>query len=386
MKAVYWRPQKMPAKTTFWIGIVAIAALIGVELLPRITTPNYANEKLAAIQLGERCRAEIRDLRQARGLPINKQFDPYRTGLVGTAMSSITSKPADIRAKQLSLHPQFPAAVVQMLKDAGVQAGDTVAVGWTGSYPALNLALATAMETLDLRPLIVGSVMASQYGANETDLVWLDMEQALAEANLINFRTGVATVGGSADCGKGMADQSLADVRAAMQRNRVEKLSVSLLSESIDRRMRWLESKSADEPIAAYVNVGGGVASCGGDKGVFEAGLSSVTSGPTVDCVMQRFYERGTPVIQLAKAKDLAAQFGFTASADSWQSTQVAMRSSATPNRIVALVTLVLLWSLLQAFILKDTGYQLMRDALRLVRNRPSLRVVGQEDGPQLMA
>ena len=101
---------------------------------------------------------------------------------------------------------------------------------------------------------------------------------------------------------------------------------------------------------------------------------------------MQRFYERGTPVIHLAKAKDLAAQFGFTASADSWQSTQVAMRSSATPNRIVALVTLVLLWSLLQAFILKDTGYQLLRDALRLVRNRPSLRVVGQEDGPQLMA
>lgn len=386
MKGVYWRPQKMPAATTLWIGIVAIAALACVELLPRLTTPNYASQKLAAIQLAERCRGEIGALRQAKNLPINKQFDPHRTGLIGTAMSSITSKPADIRAKQLSLHPQFPAAVVQMLKDAGVEQGDTVAVGWTGSFPALNLALAAAMETLELRPLIVGSVMASQYGANESDLVWLDMEQALAEANLINFRTGVATVGGSADCGKGMTQQSLADVRAAMERNGVKQLSASLLSESIDRRMRWLESRTAAEPIAAYINVGGGVASCGGDKGVFGPGLNAPGPEPVVDCVMQRFYEGGTPVIQLARAKDLAAQFGLSTSPDSWQSTQVAMRSSATPNRIVALVTLVLLWSLLQAFILKDTGYQLMRDALRLIRNRPSLRVVGQEDGPQLMA
>ena len=51
---------------------------------------------------------------------------------------------------------------------------------------------------MQLRPVIVASVMASQYGANESDFVWLDMERTIREAQLINFRSQTATIGGPA--------------------------------------------------------------------------------------------------------------------------------------------------------------------------------------------
>jgi poly-gamma-glutamate system protein len=386
MKSVYWRPQKMAATTTLAIGLGALVALALVEMLPRLSMSSYHDEQVRANQLAELCRERIAQARKSKGLPIHAKFDPLRSGLIGTVMTSITSKPANLRAKQLSLHPQFPALIVQMLKEAGVRNGDTVAVGWTGSFPAFNVALAAAMETMQLRPIIISSVTASQYGANEPEFVWLDMERELHTAGLIGFRTQAATIGGPGDCGKGMSQQSLDDARAAMRRNDVEFLATRRLSESIDKRMSWLQASSDGQPITAYVNVGGGVASCGGEKADFETGGNAVAADPTVDCMMQRFSARGIPVVHLAHPHQFASRHGLSESTESWQSSTVTIRADRAPSRILALLVLVLICLVLQAFVLKDVGYQLARDVMMILRRRPTLRIVGQKDGPQLMA
>ena len=233
MKSVYWRPKKVSASSTLAVGVFAALLLAAVELIPRYTKSTFDQEQQVANKIAADCRAHVRELRKSLGLNVNGLFDPQKTGLVGTAMSPITSKPANLDSKQISLHPQFPAAVVQMLVDAGVTPGDTVAIGWTGSFPGLNISLAAAVEALDLQPRIIASVTASQYGANEPQLTWLDMETSLRDGGLLRSRSMAATVGGPADCGAGMSEETHKYVREATARNGVELFRANRLSESL---------------------------------------------------------------------------------------------------------------------------------------------------------
>jgi len=385
MKSVYWRPKKVAASTTLYIGLFAIGLLAIVELLPRLATPDFADEKLAANQHAQLCRYKIREVRKSRGLKINTLFDPTESGMIGTAMTSITSKPANLEAKQISLHPQFPAAIVQMLRDAGVRNGDTVAIGWTGSFPALNVALSSAIETLQLRPIAVASVTASQYGANEAELTWLDMESALHEAGLIGFRSRSATIGGPSDCGKGMSDESRDLAMAAIHRNEVSPINAKYLAQSIERRMRVVGRAAKDRSIAAYINVGGGVASCGGSDCVYRSGLNleaADTEEIAPDCMMQRFAARGTPTIHLAHPRTLASRLRFSTE----QTAAMVAPSTKGPNRWLAATVFVIVCLVIRGVVLKDFGYRISFALLRKLKGQPEFRAVGHVNGPQLMA
>lgn len=383
MKSVYWRPKKISASATLWIGLFAVALLAVVELAPRFKKAAFVEEQQKATEIAARCHEHIRALRDSKGMKVNTLFDPKRTGLVGTAMSPITSKPGNLESKQISLHPQFPAAVVQMLADAGVSPGDTVAIGWTGSLPGLNIALASAVEALDLQPLIIASVTASQYGANEPELTWLDMEASLRKAALVSSQSMAATVGGPADCGVGMGEEAHELVRRATNRNDVQLINARRLSKSIDARMQ-LQSLTENR-IAAYINVGGGVASSGGSDSIFHSGVTKVLpeeGGP--DCVMQRFSATGTPVINLAFPQSLAKKFGLTESRDAWQT--ASLTSQNKPSRIASLLCLLAIYGVLHSCVLSDLGSRTWTYVKALLRGKPALRAVGQDDGPQLMA
>ena len=386
MKSIYWRPKKVSVITTFVIGLVAAIMLIVVEVAPRFSTQANHQELQAANQLGQLCRYQIREHRRELGLSIQELFDPTESGLIGKTMTPLTSKPALVETKQLSLHPQFPAAVVSMLQAAGVRKGDVIAVGWTGSFPGLNVALSSAVETLELEPIVVASVTASQYGANQPELTWLDMESRLHEAGLISFRSKAATIGGPLDSGKGMSKDAKNLAIAAMDRNDVSQLKTKGLSQSIDRRMKVIDRNAKGRPVVAYINVGGGVASCGGRDGRFETGLQKSENANEVDCVMQRFCERGVPVIHLARPHELASKFDLSSDVESWASLNTPLPTQAPPNQFLALAMLVLLGLVLQAFILKDVGHRILVSVASMFRQRPYVRAVGQTNGPQMMA
>ena len=392
MKSVYWRPRKISQPAVLAMGLFASVSLTLVELLPLASSPPYLAEKMCAVELAEKGRQAIRRQRERLHLRINHAFDPRRTGLVGNAMSCITSKPADLAAKHIALHPQFPAAMIQILVDAGVRKGDLVAVGWSGSFPGLNLALSSAMEAMHLQPIIIASVMASQYGANEPDFVWLDMERTLDEMELIHFRSRAATIGGPADRGLGMSAESLQAARDAMQRNDVQPLVANRLAGFIDARMQLYQQRSTNRHIAAYINVGGGIASTGGSHGKsqFQPGvnISCIKGTETTDCVMRRFLEQGTPVIHLAETQKLARQFGLADTDESWHATSLPLSLGNGPSRLLAFLVLLAILAVLRAFILTDLGFRLLRDLLSRARlnRRPALRMVGQPSGPQLMA
>lgn len=147
---------------------------------------------MAAAELAAELAAEfydvIYDARVRRGHEIDDTMDLTRTGVLGVAMSEVTSLAGDVTAKRTGINPNFAAVVVQMLHDAGAKKGDIIAVGVSGSFRGINACVYAAIETMQLEPIIIASGAASQWGANLPDLLWIDMERELADARLISHR------------------------------------------------------------------------------------------------------------------------------------------------------------------------------------------------------
>jgi poly-gamma-glutamate system protein len=315
MKRLYWRPQKA---SKHGLMVITLLALFGLALVLKNPTPPDDAQQLRKWTAARRAAAMFESVKQERlrrGLAIEPGFDPAQTGLVGNSMSLVTSRPSDIRSKQTSINPNFAAAIVDMLVEAGVRPGDTVAVGWTGSFPAFNICVSAALESLEARPLIIASATASQYGANLPEWMWLDMERHLRKQGLTSCRSSATTVGGGADRGLGMPAEAIEHVQQTARRNGIPILPGARRAEAVAERMVRYRELAAGQPIKAYINVGGGVASTGGEQGkhLFQSGLNQLTRGASaeVDCVMGHFCQQGVPVIHMNQAKDLAESLGF---------------------------------------------------------------------------
>ena len=166
MKKLYWRPQRVSRAALLIISLVSVAGIAATEAFLAKNRQPYYREKIAAARLAARAMDVIKTERILRDLPVDSESDPAASGLIGELMSPVTSHTGYLQAKQTSVNPNFAAVIVHELKKAGVNEGDVVAVGLTGSFPALNIAVCAALETLKVKPIAVASVAASQWGAN----------------------------------------------------------------------------------------------------------------------------------------------------------------------------------------------------------------------------
>lgn len=233
-------------------------------------------------------------------------------------MSTVTTQVGHLDAKQTSVNPNFASVVVDMLNEAGVSRGDRIAIGCTGSFPALDIAAYCAAEAMELRPTIISSATSSQYGANDPEFMWPDMERHLFEKGLIVNRSIAISIGGVGDRGVGMKDDVLAELVSVVERNEVPLLRQETLAASVAERMRLYDEAAGDEKFKAYVNIGGGSASIRGTKGnaVFGDGviLPNVDLSGVKDCAALQFLQRGIPVINLINAVELAQAYGLAVS------------------------------------------------------------------------
>jgi poly-gamma-glutamate system protein len=376
MKRVYWRPNRISRRVLLWIGLVVVGGTLAIEWLPVGRTTTHQAEKLVAAELAQRGMCVIREARLERGHRFDRRFDPTESGMIGEAMSPVTSLPSHLTAKQTSVNPNFAAAVVEMLADAGVESGDVVAVGYTGSFPAFNTCVCAALEALDLVPLVIHSAASSQFGANRPDMMWLDMEAALNEAGLISFRSHAATLGGFGDRARGMSDESKTLLRDSITRNGVPLVDVASLDDSIAGRMQIYTDRAAGRPIKAYINVGGGAASIHGAKGreVLGAGLAGdfSLSGVDIDCVASRFATLGVPVIHVGNAVKLAQRFGLPIAPQELPKVGVgAVYVRTGPSRLLAGLLLGVIAVLLHTYLWSGIWARLAV-RMRALRTQPS--------------
>jgi hypothetical protein len=172
---VKWREGPVPNWHLIGLALLAIGIFwLAEKTAQQVQLPRY-RLKLKAAETAKLAQEAIRAELRVRGLTIDLRNDPWETGLIGEERTTITSDRGVSTAKVLATNPNFAAAFVELLHRAGVDKGEKVAVGLTGSMPGWNIAMLAACEAVGAEPVIITSVGASDWGANRPDLTWLDM-------------------------------------------------------------------------------------------------------------------------------------------------------------------------------------------------------------------
>jgi poly-gamma-glutamate system protein len=308
------------ASTPALVGL-AVLSIVVYAAAERSLAPVHAEayrKKLEAVRLMQRAEAAILAAKHERGITIDPRNDPQNRGVIGPQFSLITTDRGSQSAKQLAAHPNFAAAVTQMMLEAGVKPGDAVAIGMTGSLPGLNLAVLAGAKAVGAEPIVITSVGASMFGANDPDLTWLDMEELTAGKNIMPYRSLAASVGGGGDVGRGLSPAGRQLLLDAIDRNHARLLDQASVLDAVKARVALYDSVAGahGKAIKLYINVGGGVASLGGAQNgrLIPAGLThrlAARSYPNRG-VINLFAERGLPVIHLLQVQSLARWYGIT--------------------------------------------------------------------------
>lgn len=300
--------------------MVALAVFgVGLHLLSessrRLSPQPHLAEKLAAATRTAQCFQAIREYRMGIPMAIDLENDPAGSGLIGQEFTLTTTDRGILSAKLTSINPNFAALFVQYFHDLGLEPGNPVAIGMTGSFPALNIAALAAAEEMSLRAVPIASIGASMWGANDPSFTWLDMEKLLNNQGLLKTRSVAASLGGSNDRGRGLSPKGRALLRDAIVRNGVTLISEPTLDESIAKRVVIFDEAAAPVGVKAFVNIGGGSANIGTRLSgrLVPSGVNR-TLKPynwTLRAVLHHYANRGVPVIHMLGIESIALANGF---------------------------------------------------------------------------
>ena len=266
------------------------------------------DEKLEAAQLMDRCMAQIRGYEKELEIPFSPE-DRFRTGLMGPEYTGITTTLGPAEAKRTTADPNMAALAVQLLHEAGVHSGDRVAAAFSGSFPGLNLAVLSACAAMDVDLTYMTAVGSSTHGATWPGLTFPEIAARLVEDGLLPENAVAWSFGGHMDCGLDLDSGLLDQVYTRMARTGIPLLYESNYEKNVAKRMELL-GPAAD----CFVGVGGNMAVSGrGERDLGYGVLTNLQNRP-IDAgsgLVERFGDRGTPVVYLLNIKSLAADYGF---------------------------------------------------------------------------
>jgi len=297
------------------IALLSLMAFLAVEYGKEDVKLKWYDQKIEASKLASEAAAYLKEFRMSKGVFVDIVNDPNETALIGQDLTPITTDRGFIEAKLTSTNPNYAAVIVDMLKEAGLEKNDVVAIAFTGSLPGLNIAVHSAVQTLELKPIIITSVGASNWGANDPDFTWLDMESLLFKAGIFKNKSVAASIGGGLDRGRGLSPEGRQLITDAIHRNKIEFINEEHLENSIQKRMDVFDHHRERKKIKAFINVGGGIASIGSvENGKYiPTGLSTILpmKNYPVRGVMIQMAENNVPIIHLLNVNKLALKYGL---------------------------------------------------------------------------
>lgn len=300
-------------RVVFILCAISLLFFVLAWIVPFQEGVKVKKEMIKASEIMEQALAALRRCQEEKGVAIDKENDFNKTGLIGVKFSPTTTSLGSLEAKRTAANPNFAGLIVYLLSRAGVRRGDTVAVGGSSSFPSLIVAALSASKTMDLNLLLISSLGASQWGANNPDFHWLDMQSCLQNRGLFETQPIAISLGGEKDMGMDMS----AEGRALLLRVAEEWGGLFLeepgLSRNVQKRMHLYEEYAAKKEIKAFINIGGSWSNLGTDSEVLKLkpGLVKVRYIPPADKrgVMQEMALRGLPVIHLLHIKGLCRRY-----------------------------------------------------------------------------
>lgn len=308
-----------PLMRTPWLAL-AVAATVSLAtwqaaeaMLGRFTHPAHgamiraAHTMQAATQVARTQRALL-------GLDQPAQFDPNRTGLIGSEYTDITTSLGDPAAKRTATNPDLAAALARRIADLGLAPGSPVFVLVSGSFIGGNIAAIAAVEAMGHRPIMIASLGASMHGATDPSLTWLDIEAELHHQGIIGVRSLATLIGGGSAQGGGLSDEGVAALRAAAARNQVPIIDNADVATLVNRVMDRVDGEIGGRP-ALLINSGGSVTALGTCTDGHT--IPPMVIGATIPCqdgtpgIIVREARRGTPVLHLLNMRGLAVDWGL---------------------------------------------------------------------------
>jgi poly-gamma-glutamate system protein len=302
-------------KSILILFFLSLLFFILAKFVPSSASAPVVEEMIKASSLMADAEFALKECRKEKAIVIDKDRDPNQTGLIGLEFSPITTSIGNLEAKRTTTNPNFAGLLVLLLREAGVKEGDTVAVGASSSFPALVVAALSAARAMDLKPLLISSLGASQWGANNPDFHWLQIQECLFKARIFNAELIALSLGGEKDVGQDMSAEGRALLSKEIEKSGILFLLQPDLRKNVEARMRLYQEKAGEKRIKAFINIGGSWSSMGVDSEILKLkpGLAKIKRFPAVERrgVIYEMAEHKIPVIHLLYIRGLSQRYGL---------------------------------------------------------------------------
>jgi poly-gamma-glutamate system protein len=318
MSMISQSPRVHARLKPIWLAAAAalsIALWFAIErALQSPTHPQFSEMLMAARSMQAASRVLWLE-KEMRGLSPSAQTDPNRTGMIGQEYTPITTTLGELTAKRTATNPDFAAALLRQIAPLGLARGTPVVIVVSGSFVGGDVGAVMAAETLGLRPIVVVSLSASMWGANEPEFNLIDMLAALRDRNVIHTRAIAAVLGGGGAIGGGMDPDGAAALRASAVRDNVPIIEARPVAALIDALLARINGAAEHARPGLVINVGGALIGLGSCRESHELppGLTR-RAPPCTDGtpgLAMRLAAEGAPILHIINIRRLALEWGL---------------------------------------------------------------------------
>lgn len=296
-------------------GAMSLAVFVAVQIFSPKRPLLYTDQMVNAARLMEKAIAIVGSEYEKSGIEIDETIDPNHTGLIGPENSELTTTLGHLEAKRTTTNPNMAGLIVHLLHQAGVAAGDTIAVGSSASFPALMIATLAAAQAMEVYPVVILSLGASSYGGTHVDFNLLNIYQLLLREGVFTIQPVAISLGGEKDIGQDFKPDIKERLLKQIQASGIPCIYEPDLQKNVAARMKMYQGSLSAGRISAFVNIGGNYADLGTSELVLEVkpGLNRNVSLPAKSerGVLFEMAAQDIPCIHLLFIKGLAMKFGL---------------------------------------------------------------------------
>jgi poly-gamma-glutamate system protein len=297
-------------------ALASLAMLAVVTFVDPAPRSQSIHEKSAASRSMELAIQSLRESYLSRGLRFDDAVDPNHTALIGVEYSDMVTTLGSADAKRSTTNPNVAGLLLDLLVEAGVKREDTIAVGCSGSFPALAVATLAAANALGVHPVTILSLGSSSFGADRPEWTLLDILESLKNKSLVYVDAAGVSLGGADDAGNDFDPETKRLLTAKIESSAIPFLNEPNLTRNVARRMEIYFGSAGSRRISAFVNIGGSQADLGVDPLILklEPGVNQQITLPEKEeryGVVFAMAKRHIPVVHLLHIKGLLLKYGL---------------------------------------------------------------------------
>ena len=248
----------------------------------------YFDDMIKAKINVEKLFENIKERKAELGIIMNEKLDINHTGMIGEEFTGMTTTMGDLDSKRLSTNSNFAAYFVKVFKEMKLTKDDIILVNMSSSFPGINLSVISALDTLGLNGILVNSIGASMYGANNEDFTFLEMEEYLKHKGLIKNKISAYSWGGDWDIGHNFSPGVQDKINSRIKNIKIKKFYTKNIDENFKNKCEYYDSFGKPK---IFINIGGNI--------LFQR-------------LLKRYDNKGVKTISILNLKFIGNKLGFS--------------------------------------------------------------------------